>query len=103
PDLGAIRGVLETMRHDLTQRLLQEGYARSAIDVQNLVDLRYRGQSSEITVPLQGDVDERALRDAEERFEREFERTYGHRGQTRSFELVTCRVIASVARSAEHA
>ena len=29
--------------------------------------------------------------------------TYGHRGQSKQFELVTCRVIASVARGSEHA
>jgi N-methylhydantoinase A len=102
-DLGTIRAVMATMRAELTERLRQEGYARSAIKVQSLIDLRYRGQSSEITVALHGELDESELRAVEERFEQEFERTYGHRGQTKSFELVTCRVIASVARSAEHA
>jgi N-methylhydantoinase A len=102
-DLGTIRAVMAKMRAELAERLRQEGYARSAIKAQNLVDLRYRGQSSEITVALHGELDESELRAAEERFEQEFERTYGHRGQTKSFELVTCRVIVSVARSAEHA
>jgi len=101
-DLAAIRAVVDTMRNELLQRLEREGYARSAMHVQNLLDLRYRGQSAEITVPLPGELTERSLREAEERFEQEFERTYGHRGETRRFELVTCRVIASVARSAEH-
>jgi N-methylhydantoinase A len=94
--------VVDTMRNELLQRLEREGYAPSAIHVQNLLDLRYRGQSAEITVPLPGELTEHSLREAEERFEQEFERTYGHRGQARRFELVTCRVIASVARSAEH-
>ncbi|HEV8553314.1 MAG TPA: hydantoinase/oxoprolinase family protein [Casimicrobiaceae bacterium] len=102
-DLGTIRGVMATMCAELTERLRQEGYTRSAIKLQTLIDLRYRGQSSEITVALHGELHESELCAAEERFEQEFERTYGHRGQTKSFELVTCRVIASVARSAEHA
>jgi N-methylhydantoinase A len=43
------------------------------------------------------------VREAEEDFEREYERTYGHRGTTKSFELVTMRLVARVTRSVEHA
>ena len=102
-DLQAIGAVFAAMRAELVERLGREGYAEAGVTLKTLVDLRYRGQSSEITVPLHGMLDAQELRAAEERFEREFERTYGHRGQSKNFELVTCRVIASVARGSEHA
>ena len=102
-DLQAIGAVFAAMRAELVERLGREGYAEAGVTLKTLVDLRYRGQSSEITVPLHGMLDAQELRAAEERFEREFERTYGHRGQSKNFELVTCRVIASVARCSEHA
>ena len=103
-DLGSIASVFAEMRADLIARLRAEGYAETAITVTTFADLRYRGQSSEITVPIAAHAftaDE--LRAAEERFEQEFERTYGHRGQNKEFELVTCRLIAAVARGADHA
>ena len=42
-----------------------------------------------------------AVTELEVRFETEFERTYGHVGQSREFELVTVRLVASVSRPAE--
>ena len=42
------------------------------------------------------------MREAEERFEAEFERCYGHRGGQKIFELVTFRLVATVPRNLEH-
>lgn len=102
-DVNAIESVLTTMEAELRERLVHEGYPEGAIRFTRFADLRYRGQSSEITLPLHGTLGDEELRAVEERFEQEFERTYGHRGQARNFELVTCRVVASVARGSEHA
>ena len=102
-DLAAIQSALEAKREELVTRLALEGYAESRITIATFVDLRYRGQSTEITVPIALPLIETELRAAEARFEAEFERTYGHRGHNKEFELVTCRLIASVIRHAEHA
>ena len=103
-DCAAIGSVFDEMRADLVARLCAEGYAESAITINTFADLRYRGQSSEITVPVAAHgITEDELRAAEARFEGEFERTYGHRGQNKEFELVTCRLIASVVRGSDHA
>lgn len=100
---GEVEQVLADLRRDLMTRIRDEGFADSAVQIAPLVDLRYRGQSSEITVPLGSlRVTARAIRDAEEAFEAEFERTYGHRGETKEFELVTCRLVATVTRGIEH-
>ena len=102
-DLAAIQSALDGMREELVTRLGLEGYAENRITIATFVDLRYRGQSTEITVPIALPLIETELRAAEARFEAEFERTYGHRGHNKEFELVTCRMIASVIRHAEHA
>ncbi len=102
-DAGSINGAITAMRDELIARMRDEGYAAGLVKIVTQVDLRYRGQSSEITVALpEQSVTESALRAAEQRFETEFERTYGHRGNTQDFELVTCRLIATVPRATHY-
>ncbi len=102
--LAAIDAAFEGMRADLLQRIAEEGFPAEAVRFSTAVDLRYRGQSSEITVAFaEGPATQEGLRQAEARFEDEFERTYGHRGQAREFELVTCRLVLTVVRGADHA
>jgi N-methylhydantoinase A len=101
-DPAAIEAVLAGMRADLVGRAREEGFAEAAVSCAAFVDLRYAGQSSELTVPLPSlGVTASTLRAAEAAFEAEFERTYGHRGERRRFELVNCRVVATVARGGE--
>jgi N-methylhydantoinase A len=96
---AAIQAVLAGMRADLVGRAREEGFAEAAVCCRAFVDLRYAGQSSELTVPLPSlEVTAATLRAAEAAFEAEFERTYGHRGERRRFELVNCRMVATVAR-----
>jgi N-methylhydantoinase A len=102
-DPARIDAAFGEMRADLLGRIAQEGFDADAVRFETGIDLRYRGQSSELTVPFpEGKATPATLRTAEERFEQEFERTYGHRGQAKEFELVTCRLVLTVARLAEH-
>jgi N-methylhydantoinase A len=98
PD-GVIREAFASMQAELRERATADGYAAGAISTRAFVDLRYRGQSSELTIAFDAarPVSE-ALRSAEDAFEQEYERTYGHRGTHAVFELVTCRLILTVAR-----
>jgi N-methylhydantoinase A len=99
PELAAIGGAYDAMRTELVARLQREGYPAASVTIKSFADLRYRGQSSEITVPIDTRaITHDALRSVEARFEDEFERTYGHRGPNKDFELVTCRMIATVIR-----
>jgi N-methylhydantoinase A len=103
PDLAPAIEALAAMRKDLRQRVREEGFDPDAATFDQFADLRYRGQSSELTVPMpEVLLNVNALRSLEERFEHEFERTYGHRGDTKSFELVTVRVVMRVPRAVEH-
>jgi len=102
-DLQQINAIIDGMRDELVQVLAKEGYAASAIGTTSFADLRYRGQSSEMTVPLGAlPLTPDGLRDVERRFEEEFEKTYGHRSPHKQFELVTVRLVASVSRHADH-
>ena len=79
------------------------GYEPDVVECSGYVDLRYRGQSSEITVGLASlRLTDEALREAEATFEAEYERTYGHRGEVKAFELVNCRVVGRVVRGVAH-
>lgn len=103
-DLTFINRMFDEMKGELVQALAREGYAATDVTLTPFMDLRYRGQSSEITVPLMTmTLTPADVRAAEARFEEEFERTYGHRSPNKEFELVTCRVIASVRRQSDHA
>ncbi len=95
--------IIEAMRAELVARFALEGFAPGEVQVSASADLRYVGQSSELTVPLSGStLSDALLREAEERFEVEFARTYGHVGHRKLFELVTFRLVATISRGLEH-
>jgi len=102
-DLAPVQAALEEMRADLLGRLREEGFDSARAEISRFADLRYRGQSSELTVPMpDGPLGESTLRALEERFEQEFERTYAHRGDTKAFELVTVRLVMRLSRAVQH-
>jgi len=102
-DLSRVEEAVATMRAEMLTRIREEGFSPNDVSFFGFADLRYRGQSSELTVPFPtARLTEAALRTAEDAFETEFERTYGHRGETKSFELVTVRLVMRVARTVEH-
>ncbi len=91
------------------QALEDEGRARltagaapaqpgTTIRARRLADLRYQGQTSELTVPVaDGPLDAAAVAALEEAFGREYERTYGQRGGAQEpIELVNLRVVVQV-------
>jgi N-methylhydantoinase A len=102
-DLAAVEATLAEMEADLLRRVREEGLDPAAAEIARFADLRYRGQSSELTVAISGGkLSDDAMRDIEERFEAEFERTYGHRADAKAFELVTIRSVLRLPRRVEH-
>lgn len=103
-NLNFVGDMFTEMHDELLEALAREGYAAEAVTMKPFVDMRYRGQSSEITLPVSTlRLTQDDLRTAEAHFEEEFERTYGHRSHNAEFELVTCRIIATVERASDHA
>ena len=99
-DPQRLQAALTEMRRDLVGRLQEEGFGAADVVTTDSVDICYRGQSSELTVPLPvtQTVTEDTIRQAIESFEQEYERTYGHRGQNRQFDIVNARMVATVRR-----
>ncbi len=75
------------MADDARSTLIAEGFEEEAIIVQGLVDARYRGQSYELTIPLETDLTTG--------FHTAHEATYGHTMPGRSVELVNLRMRAT--------
>jgi N-methylhydantoinase A/oxoprolinase/acetone carboxylase beta subunit len=69
------------------EELAREGFSRARRQVDTLVDVRYVGQSYEITLPV--------ARDYRARFDREHGRLYGYSNPARATEVVAVRVRAT--------
>ncbi len=95
-DLDELNAIWTRMDADARAQLAAEGFSGAAARIRRLVDLRYHGQSFELTIPVAtARVDPPAIAELEEAFGREHERTYGHRaGPGEPMELVNLRVIA---------
>src|SRR3546814_15699907 len=77
-DLARINAIIDEMRDELTRVLAKEGYGAGLISETAFDDLRYQGQSLEITVPLDASpLTEHGLRALERLFEDVCEKTYG--------------------------
>lgn len=98
-DAPRITEAFAQLRADILSRLAAEGLDPAEITISAQADVRYKGQSAEITVPFDdrrvGALGLRALEDA---FETEYARTFGHRDLGRHFEFVTARVVGRAAR-----
>jgi N-methylhydantoinase A len=77
-------------------QLAREGFRGTAVRLRRSADLRYQGQSFELTVPVDDDLAHGdAIARIEAAFAREHERTYGHRaGPDEPVEIVSLRVLA---------
>ncbi len=91
-----IFGGLAALERTALATLADEGHAADGVVLERLLDLRYRGQSSELRIPLDGRTGSAALARAAARFEAEHERTYGHHDAAARIELVNLRLVARV-------
>lgn len=87
-----INEVLGSLSEETTERLLAQGASKNQIQSDWKVDMRYEGQSHEITIPIIKNSPnlEKSTR---ELFESEHERQFGYRLSNRNIEWVTARVV----------
>lgn len=85
--LGALRGVLAELRAVADREMLGEGFSSTECVAVPEVDLRYTGQSYELTVPMAGSGD--ALAHA---FHAAHERRYSHSAPGEPIQIVTARL-----------
>jgi N-methylhydantoinase A len=87
--------VLDDFRAEAGDRLAAEGRAAEAVVFEPSVDLRYAGQSFELSVPVpDGAVDDDTLAALAERFHERHRTRYGHAYPEEPVELVTVRLRA---------
>ena len=99
-DLERLNQLMDHMQAEVTRLLEEEGFASSDIRILRKADLRYSGQSFELSLPVpEGPLDAGAIRRLEQAFDEEHHRTYGHRAHPgESYTLVNLRLIGRVAR-----
>jgi N-methylhydantoinase A len=95
-DLVDLSRLVADLEREALDTLGAEGYAAHQVVLRRQADLRYTGQSFELTVPLTDGVLDRAAIDAlSEAFGREHLRTYGHRGAADApVDLINIRITA---------
>jgi N-methylhydantoinase A len=83
----------EEMEREGRDRLADDGFPPDYRRFDRAVDLRYRGQSFDLRVPVPDDpLDAAAMETATERFHERHERRYGHASPDEPVELVTVRL-----------
>jgi N-methylhydantoinase A len=91
-DPVALQVLIGSMEDEALATLAAEGYRREQVELQTHADLRYRGQSFELTIPFTPE-----LEDLAENFAQEHLRTYGHRGAPGApIDLISLRMRARV-------
>lgn len=91
-EASTVREALESMAVDGRAALAIEGYNAAAVQLRYAADMRYLGQSSQLTVPMPlGPFDAAALHAA---FERLYRDTFGYAADGEPVELVNLRLSA---------
>jgi N-methylhydantoinase A len=95
-NLDRLGRLWDQMEAEARSQLAAEGFPAPACTIARWADLRYHGQSFELTVPVPpGRPDPAAVTALEEAFGREHARTYGHRaGASEPVELIALRLVA---------
>ena len=91
----AIQGIRDELSAELRQRFAGEGFEGGEVTLGASVDVRFRGQTSDISVPLDGEVlTAEGLDGARAAFVAEHERLYGHRSDPANpLEVTAVRVV----------
>ena len=97
-DVDEFKETLGRLEISAREGLMTEGENATQVIVQRAVDLRYAGQSSELTLPIvDTDVGQPQFFDTlGERFAADHERTYGHRAPDDPIEVVNLRLTATL-------
>jgi N-methylhydantoinase A len=91
--LDDAQGVFDQLEAEGRRALGAEGYPDGRVALSRLVDARYLGENSELTIAFPDGVRDGG-RELRERFDQEHERTYGYRSADEVVEVVNLRVIA---------
>ncbi|MGZ8446129.1 MAG: hydantoinase/oxoprolinase family protein [Candidatus Binatia bacterium] len=94
-NLLTVTAELAKLEGEARRELCGQGALDERIEARWLLDLRYRGQAYELTVPIAHAARELAMEKIADDFGRVHERRYGHRADAEQIEIVNLRVSAS--------
>ncbi|MEO7242657.1 MAG: hydantoinase/oxoprolinase family protein [Variovorax sp.] len=102
PDLARLAAALAELEREADELMQAEGVEASSSETVLQLDLRYRGQSSEIAVPLPLPLEAQAIEAGVAAFHQEHERSYGYCSPLEPVQIVNlrARVRATAAGSA---
>ena len=91
-----LQPVLARLQHQAQEQLQTDGYTTAQSHLSYFADMRYAGQNSELTIPLQAEhlTTVQALAQLQEAFAQEHERMYGYRSDGEPVQLMGLRVVA---------
>ena len=94
-DYQKLNRLSELLRVEASEVMAGEGLQTGNVDLQLSLDLRYAGQSSELTIDIVDPaISPHTIAAAAERFHREHERTYGYCSRDEHIQLVSIRLRA---------
>lgn len=103
-DLDALNAQYAELVDRVTGRFVDQGFDVEEVTVEREADLRYRGQSYELTVPVPGgatdQIDTATFEAAVDRFHERHRRMYGHARTEEPVEVVILRVSGTVSSPA---
>ncbi len=92
-DPGKLESAFENKEAEGRAALLAEGYGPNQVCCERFIDLRYRGENSELSVPYSGAAN--VLATLRQAFDDAHEKIYGYHSAKESVEIVNLRVVAS--------
>jgi N-methylhydantoinase A len=94
-DMPRLTQVLSRLEQQGRSILAAEGYTGARTCLERFADLRYAGQNSELTIPMpSGALTAESLRQLQEAFAMEHDKTYGYRSDGEPVQLMGLRLVA---------
>lgn len=91
-NLKTVTDELTDLERKARQELREQGAVGEKVQAQWLLDLRYRGQAYELTMPIAHRAHELSIAQIADDFGKAHERRYGHRADAEQIEIVNLRV-----------
>ena len=91
-DPGKLNALMTQLQREAAELMAAEAVAMTDSELHFLLDLRYRGQSSELSIPVQPPLDESGIEQAVQSFHAEHERTYGYCNTQEATQIVNVRL-----------
>jgi N-methylhydantoinase A len=93
---------LASLEGEAESLLSAQGYGAERVEIERSADLKYQGQSFELSVPLgPSAIGIDGLSRLAEAFDKEHERTYGHKAEGDPIQIVNLRLTARVRRATD--